>query len=97
VALPTLISPELQVEGMAREIVRRLQTMRRAAGFEISDHIVTYYQGNDYLRQVMTSFAAYISQETLTDTIIEGLPVEGAFTEQYKLGGGDLTLGVKRS
>jgi isoleucyl-tRNA synthetase len=97
VAVPTQISPELQVEGMAREVVRRLQTMRRAAGFEISDHIIIYYQGNDYLRQVIDTFAAYISQETLSDKLIEGQPEEGAHTEQFKLGGGDLTLGVKRS
>ncbi len=40
-------SPELEAEGMAREIVHRLQTMRRSAGFEIADHIVIYYQGDE--------------------------------------------------
>jgi isoleucyl-tRNA synthetase len=96
VAIDTQITPELAVEGTAREIVRRLQTMRRAAGFDIADHIITYYEGDAYLKQVMTDFADYIRQETLSERIIEGTPEEGAFVESYKLSGGALTLGVKR-
>ncbi|MCJ7811513.1 MAG: isoleucine--tRNA ligase, partial [Dehalococcoidia bacterium] len=47
------ISDELKREGMARELVHRLQTMRRSAGFEIADHIVIYYQGDEHIRKVM--------------------------------------------
>ena len=54
VAVCTDISPELAGEGMAREIVHRLQTMRKSAGFEIADYIVTYYEGDEYTQQVMT-------------------------------------------
>ncbi|MCH8864173.1 MAG: isoleucine--tRNA ligase [Chloroflexi bacterium] len=96
VAIDTQITPELAAEGTAREIVRRLQTMRRAAGFEITDHIITYCEGDAYPKQVMTDFADYIKQETLTERIIEGTPEEGAFAESYKLGGGTLSLAVKR-
>jgi isoleucyl-tRNA synthetase len=96
VAVPTEISPQLQAEGMAREIVRRLQTMRRSAGFDIADHIITYYQGEAYIRQVMVDFADYIKQETLSRELIEGVPDEGIFTERYKLSGYDILLGVKR-
>ena len=96
VAVPTKVSPQLQAEGMAREIVRRLQTMRRSAGFDIADHIITYYQGEAYIRQVMEDFADYIKQETLSRQLIEGVPEEGAFTERYKLSGYDILLGVKR-
>jgi isoleucyl-tRNA synthetase len=98
VAVPTEISPELQAEGMAREIVRRLQTMRRSAGFDIADHITTYYQGDDYIREVMENktLADYIRQETLSEQLVEGVPEEGAFTESYKLGDYKLLLGVKR-
>ena len=56
VAVCTEISPELAGEGMAREIVHRLQTMRKSAGFEIADYIVTYYEGDDYIQQVMRGF-----------------------------------------
>jgi len=96
VAIPTEISPELAAEGMAREIVRRLQTMRRSAGFDIADYIDTYYQGEAYVRQVMEDFADYIKQETLSRQLVEGVPGEGVFAESHKLGGYDILLGVRR-
>ncbi len=96
VAIPTEISPQLQAEGLAREIVRRLQTMRRSAGFDIADHITTYYQGDDYIKQVMADFADFIKQETLSRQLVEGVPEEGVFTESHRLSGYDILLGVKR-
>ncbi len=96
VAIPTDISPELAREGMAREVVHRLQTMRRSAGFDIADYIATYYQGEAYMRQVIEDFADYIKQETLSRQLGEGMPEEGVFTESYKLAGYDILLGVKR-
>jgi len=97
-AISTNLSPELQAEGMAREVVHRLQIMRRSAGFDIADHIIVYYQGDDYVKQIMKneSLADYIKQETLSRELIEGIPEEGIFTERYKLGGYDILLGVKR-
>jgi isoleucyl-tRNA synthetase len=96
VAVPTEIPPELKAEGMAREIVHRLQTMRRSADFDIADHIITYYQGEAYIRQVMEDFADYIKQETLSRQLIEGVPGEDVFTERHKLSGYEISLGVKR-
>jgi len=96
VMLDTDIPPELAAEGTAREIVRRLQTMRRTAGFDIADHIVTYYQGDAYVGQVMADFADYIKQETLSEQLVEEVPGEGVFTESHKLGDSTLSLGVKR-
>jgi isoleucyl-tRNA synthetase len=96
VAVATDISPELQAEGLAREIVHRLQTMRRAAGFDIADHIATCYQGDDYLREVMEGFTDYIKQETLSRELNCRAPGEGAFTESYKLSGHEIMLGVQR-
>jgi isoleucyl-tRNA synthetase len=94
--IDTHITPELAKEGMAREIVRRLQAMRRSAGFDIADHITTYYQGEDYIKQVMADFADYIKQETLSKELVDGVPEEGAFTERHKISGYDILLGVKR-
>jgi len=96
VAIPTEIPPELQLEGMAREIVHRLQRMRRSAGFDIADYITSCYQGDDYIRQVMEKYAAYIKQETLSRQLIEGALEEGAYTESHKLGDHEILLGVKR-
>ena len=96
VAVPTEISWELAAEGMAREIVRRLQAMRRSADFDIADHIITYYHGEAYIRQVMEDFADYIKQETLSQQLIEGVPKQDVFTESYKLSGYDILLGVRK-
>jgi isoleucyl-tRNA synthetase len=96
VAVPTEISPELAMEGMAREIVHRLQITRRSAGFDIADHIITYYQGDAYMKRVMEDFADYVKQETLSTELVEGVSQEGVFTESYNLGGGDILLGVRR-
>jgi len=70
--------------------------MRRSAGFDIADHIITHYQGDDYVKQVMEDFADYIKQETLSRKLVEGIPEEGVFTESYKLGGHEILLGVER-
>ncbi len=90
------ISPELQAEGFAREIVHRLQNMRRSAGFNIADYITTYYQGDDYVKQVMVDFADYIKQETLSRQLVEGLPEQDVFSESYRLAGHEILLAVKR-
>ncbi|MFC1993352.1 class I tRNA ligase family protein, partial [Chloroflexota bacterium] len=96
-AVYTKLTPELKAEGMAREIVHRLQTMRRSAGFDIADYIVTYYQGDAYIKQVMDGFADYIKQETLSRQLVDGVPEEGAFTESHKLSGYEILLGVRKS
>ena len=93
-AIPTEVSDKLQMEGVAREIVHRLQTMRRSAGFDIADHITAYYQGDDYTGRVMAEFADYIKRETLSRELLEGIPAEGVFSEQYKLAGHAVMLAV---
>ena len=95
-AINTNLTAELQAEGMAREIVHRLQTMRRSAGFDIADHIITYCEGEANLVQSISSFADYIRQETLSQELVEGIPEEVDLKETYKLGGYSVLLGVKR-
>ncbi|MBI2860955.1 MAG: isoleucine--tRNA ligase [Chloroflexi bacterium] len=96
VMVDTEVTPELAAEGMAREIVHRLQTMRRSAGFDIADHIITCYQGDDFVGQVMTGFADYVRQETLSESLEAGEPEDGAFVERHKLAGHEIVLGVKK-
>jgi isoleucyl-tRNA synthetase len=96
VAVPRNVSPELAEEGLAREIVHRLQTMRKTAGFEIADYIVTYYQGDDYVKKVMTNYADYVKLETLSRNLVEGKPEEGVATEAFKLNDHAVVLGVKK-
>jgi len=70
--------------------------MRRAAGFEIADHIATGYEGDDYVGQVMQGFADYIRQETLSREISAGIPAENDRMEELSLGGHDLKLSVRK-
>jgi isoleucyl-tRNA synthetase len=96
-AISTAITPELAAEGLAREIVHRLQTMRRSAGFNIVDHITTHFQGDDYSHQVMTDFAGYIERETLSRQLVAGAAPGDAFSEGFQLAGHEITLGVVKT
>ncbi len=97
VEVSTEITPELADEGLARELVHRLQYMRRSAGFDIADHIETHFQADDRIRKVMKDYADYIRQETLSRSLEEGHAPEGAYVESHKLEGADVTLAVKRA
>jgi len=98
VAVDTVITPDLRAEGLAREIVRRVQDMRKNAGFSIEDRITTYYLGDsEDLDQVIANWAAYIKAETLATHLAAEEPSQEAFVEKHKLDGMELLLGVKRN
>ncbi|MBT3363604.1 MAG: isoleucine--tRNA ligase [Chloroflexi bacterium] len=96
VALTTNVSQELADEGMARELVHRIQNMRKSAGFEIADHILTYYQGNDDVKRVMDGHNDYVKQETLSAELNAGPPSEEAYVQSYKIQDTEVILAVKR-
>jgi len=96
VALATELTQELADEGIARELVHRLQTMRKKAGFDIADYISTYYKGGARARRVVQEFAPYIKQETLSQDLIEGVPEKDAYTETHKIDGEEVVLAVRR-
>jgi len=96
VAVDTRITPELRDQGLAREIVHRLQTMRKNAGFDISDYITTHYQGDAEVARVLRQFEDYVRQETLSRELVEGPPPEGAYVEEHKLAGRSVRLAVRR-
>jgi isoleucyl-tRNA synthetase len=96
VAVSTYITVELQAEGIAREVVHRLQTMRRTAGYEIADRIMMYYEGDAYFVQAISAFADYIRQETLSDVVEEGIPDNVDLQEEHKISGYRLLLGIKK-
>jgi len=97
-AVSKLIPDFLKDEGMAREIVHRVQTMRRSAGFDIADHIRMYYEGDDYLKGIMATavLSDYVKQEILADDLAEGIPTEDVYSESFKLESHDVKLGVKK-
>jgi isoleucyl-tRNA synthetase len=96
VAVDAAITPELAQEGLARELAHRIQNLRKDAGFEITDRIVTYYQGPEEVGMVMRNHADYIEQETLSEKLVPGAPEDGAKTETQKVEGMEVTLGVRR-
>lgn len=83
-------------EGLARELAHRIQGLRREAKFELTDRIVTYYQGPEQVAQVMQNHADYISQETLSDRLVPGAPEDGERPEAQKVEGMEVTLEVRR-
>src|SRR5262249_55474433 len=60
VAVDTVITPELRTEGLARELVRRIQVMRKDAGFNIEDRITTYSLAEGALSEAVSTWAEYI-------------------------------------
>jgi isoleucyl-tRNA synthetase len=96
VAVDAALTPELRAEGLAREIVRRLQAMRKDAGFNIEDRITTYYQTNGELAETFQSWGDYIKAETLSIALVYQEPPEGMFTETHMVDGQMLRLGVER-
>ena len=96
VAVTTEITPELELEGRARELVHLIQNMRRSAEFDIADHIVTYYGGDEALEEVIAAHGDYIRQETLSRELTRGVSPEGAYTEEQKVNGLAVVLGVVR-
>jgi len=96
VAVSCYITAELEAEGMAREIVHRVQNMRRSAGYEIADHIVMYYEADAFIMQSLSSFADYVMQETLARSVEEGVPDDVDLKETFKISGYTVLLGVKK-
>jgi isoleucyl-tRNA synthetase len=94
VAVDAVITPELRAEGLAREIVRRIQAMRKDAGFNIEDRITTYYQAGESLDSVIRRWKDYVSNETLSTRLVQGQPPDGAYTQEHKLDEETLLLGV---
>ena len=92
VALDTHVTPELKQEGQAREVVRRVQDLRKSAGFEISDHIVLTYQAAGEMKVTLGQWADYIKSETLADELREGEPA--GTTDEDEIDGMKVKLGV---
>jgi isoleucyl-tRNA synthetase len=97
VAIDVELPPELVAEGLSRELVHHLQNMRRNAGFDISDHITTYYQTEEPLiKQVINAFADYIKQETLSEKVIDSPPPAGTSREKHRISNSEISLAIKR-
>jgi isoleucyl-tRNA synthetase len=98
VAVDVLLTPELSREGLARDLVRRVQTLRKEADFQLDDRIVSYFEADEELDAVFEEWAEYIESETLSVKLVPGpLPGDVARSESFKLGDHQLQIGVKRA
>ena len=96
VGVKTDITEELGREGLARDIVRRIQALRKEADFEIDDLIETYYSGNPEVEEVFETEGEYIAAETLSKELRRGEPPEGAYKGEFDIDGLKLRLGLVR-
>ncbi len=97
VGVSTTISEYLKQEGLAREIVRRIQNQRKDAGFDIDDQIVTYYEAGPKLSKVFITQKDYITSETLSTALQQASPPEEANVTDYKIAGERLKIGLIRT
>ena len=96
VAVSTEVTPELRLEGQARELVHRIQNMRRDAGFDIADRILTYYHGED-LSDILAAHGDYIKQETLSTYLIRSPAPDNAHVEELQFDGVNATIAVVKA
>ena len=94
VVLDTNLTPELIEEGFVREIVSKVQTMRKEAGFEVTDHIVLSHHGNSRIESIFARHGAEIAADTLADSIKLG---SAGYVKDWEINGESVTLGVEKS
>ncbi|MFC2031073.1 isoleucine--tRNA ligase [Chloroflexota bacterium] len=98
VAVDITIGPELAREGMARDLVRRVQTLRKTADLQLDDRIVTFFEAGDDIRAVLDEWQEYIQAETLSlDLVRDRVPADALQREEFTLGGHSLVLGIKKA
>ena len=94
VAIDTELTQELIEEGFVRELVSKLQTMRKEAGFEVEDHIIAAVCTNEKIQALMQANRDSIAEDVLADKIVTE-PIDG-YTKDWDLNGEAVTLAVKK-
>ena len=94
VVLDTNLSEELLEEGFVREIISKVQTMRKEADFEVMDNIAITYEGSEKAETVFAAHAQEIGAETLAVSVEKKAP-EG-YTKEWKINGENVVLGVEK-
>ncbi len=94
VVLETTLSDELIEEGFVREIISKIQTMRKDSGFEVMDRIKVYANGNDKIADIMTKNAELIKDEVLADDVITGSDCDTS--KEWNINGEKTNIGVEK-
>ena len=93
VVLDTNLTAELIDEGFVREIVSKVQTMRKEAAFEVTDHIALYHDGSARIEEIFAKYGEEIAADTLADSVAKG---SAGFTKEWDINGETVTLGVEK-
>ena len=93
VIIDTTLTPELIEEGFVRELISKVQTMRKEAGFEVTDHITLYVSDNENIAGIVRKNAQQIQTETLSDSIV--YDQKDGYEKSWNLNGETATLCVK--
>lgn len=94
VVLDTTLTPELLEEGFYREIVSKIQTMRKEVGFEVMDHIYVYVDKNEKIADLIKKYADELKSEVMADSITLGEMT--GYTKEWNINGEDVVLGVAK-
>jgi isoleucyl-tRNA synthetase len=94
--LDTEINEELKLEGLARDLVRKIQELRKQSGFAVEDRIRLFYDGDGILAQALERWRDYVASETLSVAVARGPAPEGSSTETLRIEGHDLAVSVVR-
>jgi isoleucyl-tRNA synthetase len=97
VAMDTVLTPDLVAEGLAREVIRRVQNLRKEAGFNLDDRIVTTYQAEADLAEAIETWRDHIAAETLSVELRAGPPDKTATIGEDQVGDHPLKLGVRKA
>ena len=97
VVIDTNLTPELIEKGFVREVISKLQTMRKEAGFDVVDRITVTYRASDALAPVIAKNADTIAAAVLATAITEADAPEGASAKEWNINGEKATLSVKRN
>ena len=93
VVLDTTLTPELVEEGFVREIISKVQTMRKDAGFEVMDHIIVGVSGNDKIADIMSKNKAGIANDVLANDIVN---TTDGFVKDWNINGEKVVLSVSK-
>ncbi|MBQ6817721.1 MAG: isoleucine--tRNA ligase [Bacilli bacterium] len=96
VVLDTKLTDELVEEGFVNELVSKVQTMRKDAGFEVVDHITLYVSNNETIKNIVSKNLDNIQGQVLADQVLFDVDDEEAFTKEWNLNGEAVKLAVKR-
>ncbi|WP_022836683.1 isoleucine--tRNA ligase [Salisaeta longa] len=96
VALDPTITDALRTEGLARESVKRIQNLRKEAGFEVTDRIEVAYTGSDAMQDAIAAYDAYIRNETLALELASSNQPTGDAVASFEIGDEQLTIAVRR-